>query len=260
MFRRALEEAEALISPSKFVADYFNRALGSRTPPLHVLGNGVDFPTPANDAPASKAGVETPLHLACVGAVTAHKGIHVLIEALRLARLPKARLTLIGEIHPGYFRSVAARADRIPGLEFRAYGRFAPVELPFLLSDVDAVVIPSLVWETYSIVARESLACGVPVLASRIGALPEAVRHGENGLLFQPGSALDLATTLQLLDRAQLARLRSGIRISDWISVEERTARLAQILGEVASTAAPLEPGTELAELEILREPLLRTI
>jgi glycosyltransferase involved in cell wall biosynthesis len=256
MFRQALEHAEALIAPSNFVADYFRRTLGSSAPPLHRLGNGVDFPS-APAAVAPDVAPDVPLHLACVGVVAAHKGIHVLIEALRMARLPGVRLTLMGDINPGYFRSIASRAAEVPGLEFRALGRFAPHELPFLLTDVDAVVIPSLVWETYSIVARESFACGIPVLASRLGALTEAVRHGENGLLFEPDSALDLATTLQLLDRPQLSRLRGGIRNADWISVEERTRRLEALLSDVARRGRPLAGTSELSELAILREPLL---
>ena len=68
------------------------------------------------------------------------------------------------------------------------------------MADVDAVVVPSLVWETYSIVAREAMSLGIPVIASRIGALPEAIRDGENGLLFTPGSAQELAAILQMLD------------------------------------------------------------
>lgn len=259
MFRRALEEAEALISPSEFVADYFRQTLGSRMPPLHVLGNGVDLTPAPGTALSPMRQSRAPLHLACVGAVTAHKGIHVLIEALRLARLGEVRVTVIGEIHPSYFRSIAAAASQVPDLEFRAYGQFTPFELPFLLADVDAVVIPSVVWETYSIVARESLACRVPVIASRIGALPEAIRHGENGLLVEPGSALDLATTLQLLDEDHLAALRSGIRRSDWISVDDRTAGLEEILSDVAARRRPAEANAGLGELEILREPFLES-
>ena len=84
-----------------------------------------------------------------------------------------------------------AAAESVANLEVSRLRRVRAAELPALLSDVDAVVIPSLVWESYSMVAHEALACGVPVIASRLGALPEAVRDGHNGLLFEPGSAVD---------------------------------------------------------------------
>jgi glycosyltransferase involved in cell wall biosynthesis len=121
-------------------------------------------------------------------------------------------------------------------------------------------VIPSVVWETYSVVAREGMACGIPVIASRLGALPEAVRHGQNGLLFEPGSALDLATILQELDsdRERLTALRTGIQPSDWISVEERTDTLEALLGEVvADKRTPSAAVPEFEELSILRNALL---
>jgi glycosyltransferase involved in cell wall biosynthesis len=127
------------------------------------------------------------------------------------------------------------------------------------LADVDAVVVPSLVWETYSIVAREAMSLGIPVIASRIGALPEAIRHGDNGLLFTPGSAQELARILRDLayEPGLLDQLRGRIRRSDWISVAERTRRLEEVLGEViARTARRLDP-YELQELTGLRDGLV---
>lgn len=261
LFRHALERADALVAPSRFVADYFRQNLGPQAPPLYVLGNGVGFESAIarSHIPTIARQAGAPLHLACVGAVTAHKGVQVLIDAIRSAHLPKVRVTLIGGIDPGYFRSIAAAADRLSNVEFRAYGRFAPRELPFLLADVDAVVIPSLVWETYSIVARESLACGVPVIASRIGALPEAVRDGENGLLFEPGSASDLARLLRRVHQnpGLLDALRRGIRASDWISVEDRTPQLEAILHDLVATPLPPAATADLEALVLLRERLL---
>ena len=118
------------------------------------------------------------------------------------------------------------------------------------------MIIPSLVWETFSIVAREAMACGVPVIASRLGALPEAVREGENGLLFTAGASSELAELLQRLDtnRSELARLRDGIRSSDWITVTERTRRLEEVLERVrANGVEQAGMGIEQPELGALR-------
>lgn len=259
MFRRAVQHAQALVCPSAFVADYFRSVFGSEMPPLHIIGNGVEPSIPALSRPMPARSHDA-LHLACIGVVARHKGIHVLLEALRLARLDRVRLTLFGEVYPPYIRSLAEQATRIDGLEFRAYGRFEPSELPILLTDVDLVVIPSLVWETYSIVAREAMACDIPVLASRIGALPEAVRDGENGLLFEPASAVGLAATLAKLDgdRSLLERLRTGIRHTDWVSLEERTAQVEEVLQSVLTwRSQATRVSSELAELTVLRDSFL---
>ena len=257
LFRRALEQADALVCPSSFVEQYFREHFGPGLPPIHVIGNGVDF---EGFAPSLPDVDRRELHLAFIGVVAEHKGVHVVLDALRLARLPASRLTLIGDVSPPYLRSLRRMSDKIDNFELRAYGRFEPAELPWLLADVDAVIVPSIVWETYSIVAREAFACGVPVIASRLGALTEAIRHGENGLLFEPGFPLDLATNLQLLasDPAHLRSLRDGIRATDWMSVKERTLRLERLLLDLGTGVQLADPkASELEELSILRDGLL---
>jgi glycogen(starch) synthase len=62
-------------------------------------------------------------------------------------------------------------------------------------------VLPSIWPETFSIVLREALSAGLPVVASRIGAIPELIRDGENGLLVSPGSVDELAAALERLAR-----------------------------------------------------------
>lgn len=258
VFRHALQEASALTCPSEFVADYFREMFGNALPPLHVIGNGVEASVRSGGLVERADG---PLHLACVGMVAPHKGVHVVLEALRLAKLASVRLTLFGAVTQPYFGGLLETAAGVENLAFRAFGKFEPGVLPTLLGDVDAVIVPSVVWETYSLVAHEALACGVPVIASRVGALPEAVRHGENGLLFQAGSAIDLATLLQVVDadRDSLTRLRGGIRTSDWISVTDRTRRLETVLeGAVAGNVGSAGSAHgELVELATLRDTLL---
>lgn len=255
IFRQAIEQADALITPSGFVADYFRELFGPNLPPLHVIGNGVDTkPIVRSPRPDDEA-----LSIGYIGAVTPHKGVHILVDALRQARLPKARLTLFGVITQPYFTNLLEAVEKIENLEFRAYGGFDPAELPALLGGVDAVVVPSMWWETYSIVLREALACGIPVIASRLGALPEAVRDGENGLLFHPGSSRELATILHALDsdRDQLDALRSGIRQSDWISVDERMSQVRAVLRGVVDHAPAAAETREHDELTLLRDALV---
>ncbi len=122
----------------------------------------------------------------------------------------RGRRTLL-QPHPrGRRRGPRARAEGVRSVRPELDG-------PALLEDVDVVVVPSVWWETYSIVIRQVQPCGIPVVASRLGALPEGVREGENGLLFEAGSSGQLADLLQTLDsdRGLLGRLRDGIRPSD---------------------------------------------
>jgi glycosyltransferase involved in cell wall biosynthesis len=83
-----------------------------------------------------------------------------------------------------------------------------------ILRGIDAVVVPSLWYESNPNVLPEAFALKKPVIASNLGSLPEAVVHDGNGLLFRAGDADSLAVQLQrLLDEPDLlATLRSGIR------------------------------------------------
>jgi len=183
--------------------------------------------------------------------------VHVLVDALRTARLGKVKLSLFGVTVEPYVSELLRDAEDIENLELRAFGSFEPAHLPGLLSDVDVVVVPSIWPETYSIVIREAFACGIPVIASRLGALPEGIRDGENGLLFEPGSTVGLAAILRMLDseRSRLDALRNGIRETDWITTRERTDQLRALLSEVvAKRPASSQASSELIELAVLRD------
>jgi glycosyltransferase involved in cell wall biosynthesis len=76
-------------------------------------------------------------------------------------------------------------------------GRYTDVREPY--SEMDVLVVPSICYESYSLVVREAFICKIPVIASDIGALPEAVQNGETGLLFQAGNARDLYEKMELI-------------------------------------------------------------
>jgi glycosyltransferase involved in cell wall biosynthesis len=236
LFDMAVTQADALICPSEFVADYFHE-LGLTRARIQVVPNGIaiDALPPESDAARRSEHGERPLHLASLGVVSPHKGAHFVVQALKKAGLPAVRYTLFGGLTQPYTHQLRELADRVEGLELRTYGAYESSSLPSLLTDVDVVIVPSLVWETFSIVAREALACGAPVIAARHGALPNAIREGQNGWLFDPQSTSELALLLQTLDadRSYLARLRAGISPDDWITTAERTRRLEGILEAV---------------------------
>jgi glycosyltransferase involved in cell wall biosynthesis len=110
------------------------------------------------------------------------KGVHLAIEAAKAAGAP---LIVAGELfayaeHRDYFaREVAPRLDRLR----RFVGPVGFERKRRLLSAARCVLIPALADETSSLVAREAIACGAPVVAFRRGALPETVDDGETGFL-----------------------------------------------------------------------------
>jgi glycosyltransferase involved in cell wall biosynthesis len=253
LYGLALRHTDEFVCPSNFVADLFCD-LGVPRARINVVHCALPewqrvLSRPhVSAAPRSRA----PLHIASLGTVIPHKGQHVVIEALRRARLASVRYTVIGSVTRPYADEVRRAADAVDGLELRMYGAYERQLLPALLEGVDLVVVPSVWRESFSIVVREALACGVPVVASRMGALPEAIREGENGLLFVPGAASELAAILQALDadRSRLVEMRRSIRPSDWIREEERRRQLEGVLlrvvGESRNRPQACAIGTDL--------------
>jgi glycosyltransferase involved in cell wall biosynthesis len=255
-FRHALASADAVIAPSRFVAEAFAPLRGTQDP-IEVLPNGVPSYGPLERHPPRRA--DAPLRLASIGVLTQHKGFDVVVEALRRASLGAVQYTIFGLAAEPSSSELRAAAANVPGLSLRLFGAFDPPDLPALLGDVDALLVPSLVAETYSIAAREAMACGVPVVASRLGALPEAVRHGDNGLLFVPGDASELAALLQRLaeEPGLRQRLAAGVSPRDWITVDERTVRLERLIETIVRTGARGRT-SEDTELRLMRDAFAR--
>ena len=254
-FAEALGHADEVLAPSRFVADAFAATRGDASP-IHVLDNAVaELGAVVRPEPPDPT---APLHLASIGVTVEHKGFQIVIEALRRAGLPAARYTILGVAPQPEAGELQEAANEVAGLELRLFGGFSPTHLPALLADADALVVPSLVAETYSIVAREAFACGLPVIASRIGALPDAIRPGDNGWLFEPGDVTGLAVLLQELDgrRDLLRRATAGIRPDDVTSVVARTGRIERLLKETVGRTGRDEGGGHGVELALMRDAL----
>lgn len=143
----------------------------------------------------------SPLRLGVIGRLSGAKGQHVALNALRLmldAGL-HAHLTLAGDGEARQELQALAAVLQLSGHTSFA-GLLPHPEVAGLLAGLDALLIPSVVTpdgaqETFSLVALEALSRGVPVIASRIGGLPEAV--GEGGILVPPEDPQALASAVQ---------------------------------------------------------------
>ncbi len=248
-----------IIAYSNHVASFFERS-GLATERIRVIPNGVSFQEETSASiPNEPKGRR--LRLAFCGAVVRHKGPHLIIEALDVAKLEAAHLLLLGETpDPGYVGQIRERASAIPGLTVEFGGPYEPREMPDLLKETDYVIVPSLVPEAGPIVPREALALGIPTIVSDAGALPEAIGAGENGLIFPVGRAGALGGILRRLsrDRSLGRRLRQGAGSTAVSTVAAHAAQVTAVYGEAVSLAessrAPSEG--EFRELAVLLDSL----
>ncbi|WP_246005967.1 glycosyltransferase [Georgenia muralis] len=193
------------------------------------------------------------VHVGYVGRLASHKGVDVVLTAV--AQDPRLTLRVCGTgPEEASLRSRAAELGVTDRVDFA--GHVAQAELPALYRSVDVVAVPSRTtpsWvEQFGRVAVEAMACGVPVVASSSGALPDVV--GGAGLLVPPGDAAELSRALLAagLD-ADLRRtlVRSGLeraRRCDWEVVADRYEALyRRAIGDQVSAEGGAA-GQELAD------------
>jgi glycosyltransferase involved in cell wall biosynthesis len=151
------------------------------------------------------------------------KGLPVLIRAAPyiLASLPKTEFWVVGEDHCIPRMKELCRAEGVEHA-FRFWGWRSGSDLLKLYSQVDVLAMPSLV-EAFGVVFLEAMACGIPVVGTYAGGIPEIIKDGYNGLLVSPGDNLQLAQVIiRLLQddelRAHLAK--GGIETAYQFSVQ----------------------------------------
>ncbi|MBF0478523.1 MAG: glycosyltransferase family 4 protein [Candidatus Omnitrophica bacterium] len=119
-----------------------------------------------------------------VGRLSADKGIRKLLNTF--LRLKDLRLIIIGDGEERAYVEEFIKKHSCKNI--RLLGQLPHLEVMEHIKRSKFVVVPSEVAETFGLVVLESFACGVPVVASKLGALPEMVKERGNGRLFMPGN------------------------------------------------------------------------
>jgi spore coat protein SA len=164
-----------------------------------------------------------------VGKLRESKGVGLLLEAMHQVwpQCPQAVLVLAGGTEFGrgrtdrrtpFFQQLQARVAKAPGRVILT-GFIAPADIwrVYLLGDL--LVGPSQNQEGLGIVFLEAAASGLPIIATRMGGIPEVVQDGVNGLLLEePGDARELAAKIRQLLRSPEDRRRLGQQGRDLVA------------------------------------------
>lgn len=242
MIRYITEAATVLTSLTRHCASSY-RALGL-SPDVKVLHYGIDpgrfDGLQGGEALRVRLGIPPDADVVLyVGRLVRDMGLHVLLEGLPdlLDRHPSARVVVAGasgELREAVTSAVARWPDRV------VLAVDVPEdELPRFYAAASLVVAPTLGARACgSLVAAEAMAAGKPVVATRIGGIPEYVAEGETGLLVPPEDSRALVeAVLELLaDRARMARLGEGgrERVARLFDAERTDAQLECLFREVA--------------------------
>lgn len=230
LIARRLRYVSLLLAASRHIAGQAVKsfpAVASRCQVLHDGIDPADFTSPGShtDEPSS------PRRLLYVGAVSPHKGLHVLVKAFNVIveRFPDVRLDIVG-VHYSYGLNEVFPADNLeairrmeplyqtnyvealksslsPAASARTtfHGAVDRADLLEFYGRADVFVFPSVWNEGFGIPPVEAMAAGVPVIASRVGALPETIVDGSTGILVNPDDPDALAmSALSLLENEEL--------------------------------------------------------
>ncbi|MEZ5317447.1 MAG: glycosyltransferase [Vicinamibacterales bacterium] len=205
----ALAQPDVVLSHSRVVQRMVG-ALGLRAD-VRVLAPGHELAWLSGYAGRTASPV---VRFGYVGQIAAIKGVHTLIEAFAAsASAGRARLDVWGDpaADPPYARGLEAAARGVEGVAFR--GAFTRADLPAVWAGIDVLVVPSRWYENAPLVIQEAFATGTPVVATNLGGMAEAVRHGVSGLLVERDSVADLARALDRLtsEPGLVAALARGV-------------------------------------------------
>jgi glycosyltransferase involved in cell wall biosynthesis len=218
LYNRAVDGVAAI---SAGVADALARG-GVARERIVIIPSGVDCahfaPPDASVRAQARAHLDLrgdDLAIGTVGALSERKGHHVLLEAMALAlgeadkaveaRQLRALIAGAGPLEPALAAEIRRR-----GLESRVRMLGHVGDIRTLLWALDIFVMPSLK-EGLGIAVLEAMACGLPLIASAVGGMPEAVDDGLTGMLVRPGNARILAEAITQLGAAPERREAMGV-------------------------------------------------
>ena len=242
---QALRRAAAIITLVPHTA-HLLREDGIPEDVVHVLPSGFDPDiflrgSEGSDAEDAFPGLPRP-RIGYVGRLAGQKRPDLLVEAFTRMRDRSARLVIVGDgpLH----RVVQSAVHRSPARDRITVTGFVPhTEVPGVLASLDVLVLPSVYEEMGSILV-EAMASGLPVVASRVGGIPDVVEDGGTGVLVPPGDPEALAAALDELVTDPCRRERLGAaarrraRRYSWPELAGRVAQLYAVAraGEGASS------------------------
>gem|GEM_PF-1141865 len=210
------ERVNVLTAHCSAAKEFMERELGVKRE-IEVIHVGVDTELFRPMEPTGKYLLEGKFKILTVARLHKYKGLEYLIEAMQLLQdqMPEAKLYSLGK---GIEEENLKKLVKGLGLERKVEFVGKPIpnyEMPFLYRECDVYVQPSII-EPYGIAVLEAMACGKPVIGTKVGGMQDTIKEGETGFLVEPGNAEELADRIMSL-RDENKRAEMGIRAREWV-------------------------------------------
>ena len=237
-----INSADRIVAFSPHERDAMSRLYGADVNRVQLAPCGVDLGTfrPLDrEESRRQLGLNGDKVLLCVGRIESLKGVELLVRTTaQLDTCEPVRVLVVGDDN-GQDREVDRLRELAESLEvgdtIDFVGRVAQEELPVYYSAADVCVVPSF-YESFGLAALESMACGTPVVASRVGGLSTVIQHGSTGYLKSWRCPEAFANSLEMLISSKSLQHSMGLaarrRAEDmsWDKVAEQIAGIYDIL------------------------------
>ena len=243
--RSTLHLVDAIVAMSKAEREAFHRFVGST--PVFAFPNAIDC-APYARLPRNGSSPGEPLRLLYIGRLASDKGLSELLEALTLARARGVEALLVVAGAGPQKAALRKLAAALALAHIHFVGPVRGATKMSLLGRADVFVLPSYT-EGLPYALLESMAAGVPAIATRVGAIPDLVDDGVSGVLIEPRSVAALADAICRLagDRAALGRMGAAARST--ITARYSIGRLALELCGVYQNLCARSPRQRIARV-----------
>ena len=174
---------------------------------IDIISNGIEIDLfyPA----ATEKKQNGPLKLITVSRLLERKGIHHLLEAIAKPSPLPVTLTIVGTgSYEEELRRICAELDLNDRVNFTGFIRRD--ELPELYRRYDVFALPSQT-ESFGLVFAEAMSCGLPIMGTFVGGIPELVRHETDGILVNPAKPGEIRESLETMLNNPEKRIAMGI-------------------------------------------------
>jgi glycosyltransferase involved in cell wall biosynthesis len=177
------------------------------------------------------------LRVGYIGQIIPIKGVHILVEAFKEAKLGGiVKLDIWGSLEKDQDYVDTLKSIILDDLSISLRGRFEHENLADVFSEIDVLVVPSIWYENAPLVIQESFATETPVITTNLGGMAEMVSSDVNGLLFERGDVWDLARQLNRLvtEPGLLEKLKTGAPKVK--TIEDEVSQLEEMYFELLKT------------------------
>lgn len=182
LMRYLMASPDVVISPSKFLLDFYKRSN------FFPKSKKVVLPNPIKQLIQVEKKEDDNFNIFYLGQINKAKGVLELVESFKAINEEKIKLNIIGVGQDLKTAKSMAKSDA----RIKFYGWLEHKDMLPLVSSMDILVVPSMCYENSPAVIYEVLSMGIPVMAADIGGVAELIKEGKNGWVFPAGDFDDM--------------------------------------------------------------------